>query len=178
MDSASIYGSNGECRDRQVNEVFVKNLLERGPLCEWALRSEFFELLEMIQVVPRGGLYQSAQGHLAAFGVRHWLLKVIFCSRPQQAQIPFAESRKRLESQFRRERVPLRPAVLIEGLNGVMGFRKRLPVTETEGDFAICQMAEDLHSGPFSGCPGLAKAGLAHKFTKGVQSAWCVAENR
>ena len=120
--------------------------------------------------MPGADLNQSSECFLSSFGVLARACELFRRERADQGKVPIAqcnEGGERLLGVI--NCISLRPQVLIEGLDGVIVERKRLPISEAKRKVAIRQMSDDLARAPLSGRDRLVDARLANLARKFCQ---------
>jgi hypothetical protein len=122
------------------------------------------QLLQVIDVVAGHGFDDGPEGHGAAFGMRGWALAVGVGDGCEEFEVPVTGGLK--EDDGGGEvvgGVALSPGVLIEGLDGWMGFAEGLAKAEAEDDFAIGKVRDDFADAPLAGGWRLIELGLGER---------------
>src|SRR3954471_7847818 len=105
----------------------------------------------MVQIVTAYCFHDGSKGHDAALRMLGRDVEIVRRERLEQCLVPGLQSdetRKRCGC-IERSVAP-GPEFLIEGLNHVVRLRERLAQSETKGDLAICEVADDLAGRPLT----------------------------
>lgn len=126
----------------------------------------------MVEVVAGHGFNDGLKGHGAALGVDGWLVGCGWRGVADEDEVPLSERGECSEGLLRRDGgIDSSPAVLIEGLDGVVVFSESLAETEAEGYFAVGEVAEDFGRGPLAGSGGDADAGGTDGVDEGFENS-------